>query len=98
MCLQENLPRHRVGTSPQDMTKRDSSDCRYVQIFPHRAGSKSAPSRRTNNNNNNNNNSMALDRQRNLPTERPTSVGEISANSCGEKGVLCGDLGGSPCL
>jgi hypothetical protein len=29
------------------MTKRDSSDCKYVQIFPHRAGSKSAPSRRT---------------------------------------------------
>jgi hypothetical protein len=47
MCLKENLPRHRVGTSPQDMTKRDSSDCKYVQIFSHRAGSKSAPSRRT---------------------------------------------------
>jgi hypothetical protein len=29
------------------MTKRESSDCKYAQIFPHRAGSKSAPSRRT---------------------------------------------------
>jgi hypothetical protein len=29
------------------MTKRESSDCRYVQIFLYRAGSKSEPSRRT---------------------------------------------------
>jgi hypothetical protein len=34
-------------------------------------------------NNNNNNNSMALVRERTMPTERPPLVGEVSANFCG---------------
>jgi hypothetical protein len=34
-------------TSPQDMTKIDGSDCEYVEIFPHRIGSISTPSRGT---------------------------------------------------
>jgi hypothetical protein len=33
-----------------------------------------------NNNNNNNNNSVALVRERTIPTERPPLVGEVSAN------------------
>ena len=40
-----------------------------------------------NNNNNNNNklklNSVALVRERTIPTERPPPVGEVSANFCG---------------
>jgi hypothetical protein len=40
-----------------------------------------------NNNNNNNNktklNSMALVRERTIPTDRPPPVGEVSANFCG---------------
>jgi hypothetical protein len=34
-------------------------------------------------NNNNNNNSVALVRERTIPTERPPLVGEVSANFCG---------------
>jgi hypothetical protein len=36
-----------------------------------------------NNNNNNNNNSVALVRERTLPTERPQLVGDVSANFAG---------------
>jgi hypothetical protein len=36
-----------------------------------------------NNNNNNNNNSVALVRERTIPTERPPLVGEMIANFCG---------------
>jgi len=32
-------------------------------------------------------NSVALDRERTIPTERPPPVGEISANFCGWRGV-----------
>jgi hypothetical protein len=35
-----------------------------------------------NNNNNNNNNSVALVRERTIPTERPLFAGEVSANFC----------------
>jgi hypothetical protein len=37
------------GTIPQDMTKRDGSDCEYmyVKIFSHRIGSIFSPRRRT---------------------------------------------------
>ena len=32
-------------------------------------------------------NSVALVRERTIPTERPPPVGEVSANFCGERGV-----------
>jgi hypothetical protein len=32
-------------------------------------------------------NSVALDRERTLPTERPPLVSEVSANFCGQRGV-----------
>jgi hypothetical protein len=47
-----------------------------------------------NNNNNNNNNSVALVRERTIPTERPPLVGEVSANFCGQR-VSRGQRGGS---
>jgi hypothetical protein len=37
----------------------------------------------TTTNNNNNNNSVALVRERTIPTERPLLIGEGSANFCG---------------
>jgi hypothetical protein len=37
----------------------------------------------TTTNNNNNNKSVALVRERTIPTERPPLVGEVSANFCG---------------
>jgi hypothetical protein len=37
----------------------------------------------TKNNNNNNKNSVALVRERTVPTKRPLLVGEVSANFCG---------------
>jgi hypothetical protein len=36
---------------------------------------------------NNNNNSVALVRERTIPTERPPIVGEVSASFCGYRGV-----------
>jgi hypothetical protein len=36
-----------------------------------------------NNNNSNNNNSLALVRERSIPTERPPLIGEVSSNFCG---------------
>jgi hypothetical protein len=41
-----------------------------------------------------NNNSVALVRERTIPTERPLPVGEVSANFCGW--LPCGHRGGSP--
>jgi hypothetical protein len=32
-------------------------------------------------------NSVAIVRERTIPTERPPNVGEVSANFCGERGV-----------
>ena len=32
-------------------------------------------------------NTVALVRERTIPTERPPPVGEVSANSCGQRGV-----------
>jgi hypothetical protein len=40
-------------------------------------------------------NSVALVRKRTIPTERPTLVGEVSANFCGER-VSRGQRNGSP--
>jgi hypothetical protein len=36
---------------------------------------------------NNNNKSVALVRERTIPTERPSLVGEVSANFCGKRDV-----------
>jgi hypothetical protein len=44
--------------------------------------------------NNNNSNSVALVRDRTIPTERPQHVGEVSANFCGYR-VSRGQHGGS---
>jgi hypothetical protein len=47
------------------------------------------------NNDNNNNNSVALVRQRAIPTERPPLVGQVSDNFCGWR-VSRGQRNGSP--